>query len=152
MCRHQRLIPGASPTGIKLKSILDLVPLKNLKCLFTGGYDIRLLYPQIAPRKSPRDSVYAPLFIGGERENRLSYRNKIIWDVCQYTSVYSVILSSYGHSLRHFYFTQILQSLPFFFGYFYFTFIQLAFALRVIKTLLCYPFNKLFVIYFTLAY
>ena len=39
-----------------------------------------------------------------------------------------------------------------FFCYFQFTFIQLAFPLRVIKTLLCYPFNKLFVIQFTLAF
>jgi len=30
--RHQRLIPGASPTGIKLKSILDLV-LENLNII-----------------------------------------------------------------------------------------------------------------------
>ena len=31
-CRHQRLIPGASPTGIKSKSILDLV-LENLNII-----------------------------------------------------------------------------------------------------------------------
>ena len=44
----------------------------------SGGYDIRLSYPQIAPRKSPRDSGYAPLFTGGERENRLSNMD-ILW-------------------------------------------------------------------------
>ena len=36
------------------------------------------------------------------------------WDVCQYTSVYSVILLPYGHSLYHFYFTHILLSLSIF--------------------------------------
>ena len=38
--------------------------------------------------------------------------------VCQYTSVYCVILLPYGHSLRHFYFIHILLSLLIFFGYF----------------------------------
>jgi len=50
----------------------------TIGCLFTGGYDIGLSYPQIVPRNSPLGLGYAPLFTGGERENRISYRNKKI--------------------------------------------------------------------------
>jgi hypothetical protein len=45
------------------------------KCLFNGGSEIGLSYPQIVPQKSPRDSRYAPLFNGGVKR-----KPTFLWD------------------------------------------------------------------------
>ncbi len=48
---------------------------EEAKCLFNGGSEIGLSYPPIVPRKSPRDSGYAPLFNGGVKR-----KPTFLWD------------------------------------------------------------------------